>query len=181
MAATTETLVGVFAHVDTTVRALEELWAKGYHDVTVYTPVPVHEIEEVLERDRPGLPADHLDLARVGARHRGQVPSTRPRGHRRSVVAAVFHHRVRADGPLRRDRDRDRHGGAGPPAPVPSEPGLRPALHERSLRHRRPLRARALHVGAGNPPRGGRRGRARMKYVFILTLLFVAASGGLMA
>jgi len=53
MAATTETLVGVFAHVDTTVRALEELWAKGYHDVTVYTPVPVHEIEEVLERDRP--------------------------------------------------------------------------------------------------------------------------------
>src|SRR5205823_3384706 len=84
---------------------------------------------------------------------------------------------VRADGPLRRDRDRDRHGGAGPPAPVPSEPGLRPALHERSLRHCRPLRARALHVGAGNPPRGRRRGRARMKYVFILTLLIVVASG----
>ena len=53
MAATTETLVGVFAHVDTTLRALEELRAKGYHDVTVYTPVPVHEIEEILERDRP--------------------------------------------------------------------------------------------------------------------------------
>jgi len=49
----TETVVGVFAHVDTTVRALEELKAKGYHDLTVYTPVPVHEIEEVLERDRP--------------------------------------------------------------------------------------------------------------------------------
>jgi hypothetical protein len=49
----TETIVGVFAHVDTTVRALEELRAKGYHDLTVYTPVPVHEIEEVLERDRP--------------------------------------------------------------------------------------------------------------------------------
>lgn len=53
MAATTETIVGVFAHVDTTVRALEELRAKGYHDLTVYTPLPVHEIEDVLERDRP--------------------------------------------------------------------------------------------------------------------------------
>src|ERR671922_2465031 len=53
MAATTNTVVGVFAHVDTTVRALEELRAKGYHDLTVYTPVPVHEIEDVLERDRP--------------------------------------------------------------------------------------------------------------------------------
>jgi Protein of unknown function (DUF3341) len=53
MPATTETVVGVFAHVDTTVRALEELRAKGYHDLTVYTPVPVHEIEDVLERDRP--------------------------------------------------------------------------------------------------------------------------------
>ena len=50
MPATAETIVGVFAHVDTTVRALEELRAKGYHDLTVYTPVPVHEIEEVLER-----------------------------------------------------------------------------------------------------------------------------------
>jgi hypothetical protein len=53
VAATTETVVGVFAHVDTTVRALEELRAKGYHDLTVYTPLPVHEIEDVLERDRP--------------------------------------------------------------------------------------------------------------------------------
>jgi hypothetical protein len=56
MPATTETILGVFAHVDTTVRALEELKAKGYHDLTVYTPVPVHEIEDVLERDRPVSP-----------------------------------------------------------------------------------------------------------------------------
>src|SRR5881396_3386432 len=35
MPATAETIVGVFAHVDTTVRALEELRAKGYHDLTV--------------------------------------------------------------------------------------------------------------------------------------------------
>lgn len=53
MPATTETILGVFAYVDTTVRALEELKAKGYHDFTVYTPVPVHEIEDVVERDRP--------------------------------------------------------------------------------------------------------------------------------
>ena len=53
MPPSTETILGVFAHVDTTVRALEELRAKGYHDVTVYTPVPVHEIEDVIERDRP--------------------------------------------------------------------------------------------------------------------------------
>jgi hypothetical protein len=49
-------VVGVFAHVDTTVHALEALRAKGYRDVAVYTPVPVHEIEEVLERDRPVSP-----------------------------------------------------------------------------------------------------------------------------
>ena len=53
MPPTTETILGVFTHVDTTVRALEELKAKGYHDLTVYTPVPVHEIEDVVERDRP--------------------------------------------------------------------------------------------------------------------------------
>lgn len=53
MSPTTNTVVGVFAHVDTTVRALEELRTKGYHDLTVYTPVPIHEIEDVLERDRP--------------------------------------------------------------------------------------------------------------------------------
>ena len=53
MPSTTETVVGVFAHVDTTVKALEELRAKGYHDLEVYTPAPFHEIEEVMERDRP--------------------------------------------------------------------------------------------------------------------------------
>lgn len=50
---TTDTVVGVFAHVDTTVKALEELRAKGYHDLEVYSPTPVHEIEDVMERDRP--------------------------------------------------------------------------------------------------------------------------------
>jgi hypothetical protein len=50
---TPETVLGIFAHVDSTVRALEELRARGYRDLTVYTPIPVHQIEEVLERDRP--------------------------------------------------------------------------------------------------------------------------------
>ena len=53
MSPTTEMVVGVFAHVDTTVAALEELRAKGYHDLEVYTPAPIHEIEDVMERDRP--------------------------------------------------------------------------------------------------------------------------------
>lgn len=46
-------VVGVFAHVDTTVQALEALHAGGHRDLRVYTPVPVHEIEEVLERGQP--------------------------------------------------------------------------------------------------------------------------------
>ena len=53
MPPTTETVVGVFAHVDTTVKALEELRARGYHDLEVYTPAPIHEIEDVMERGRP--------------------------------------------------------------------------------------------------------------------------------
>ena len=56
MPAATDTVLGVFAHVDTTVHALEELRAKGYHDLEVYMPVPVHEIETVIERDRPVSP-----------------------------------------------------------------------------------------------------------------------------
>jgi hypothetical protein len=56
MSATTDLVVGVFAHVDTTVKALEELRSKGYHDLEVYTPAPIHEIEDVMERDRPVSP-----------------------------------------------------------------------------------------------------------------------------
>ena len=52
-AAGTATVLGVFAHVDTTVEAIERLKAQGYRDMTVYSPVPVHEIEDAVERDRP--------------------------------------------------------------------------------------------------------------------------------
>jgi molybdopterin-containing oxidoreductase family membrane subunit len=49
----TESIVALFGHVDTTVTAIERLRDRGYRDMTVYTPIPVHEIEDVVERDRP--------------------------------------------------------------------------------------------------------------------------------
>src|SRR5262247_973162 len=80
MAATAETVLGIFAHVDTTVRALEDLKSKGYHDLTVYTPVPVHEIEDVLERDRPVSPVRLFTLigGLTGRRRASSSPSGRP-------------------------------------------------------------------------------------------------------
>jgi molybdopterin-containing oxidoreductase family membrane subunit len=48
-----EQLVGVFGHVDTTVDAIEHLRASGFRDMTVYSPVPVHEIEDAVEREQP--------------------------------------------------------------------------------------------------------------------------------
>jgi molybdopterin-containing oxidoreductase family membrane subunit len=46
-------VLGVFAHVDTTLRAIRALREKGFRDLTVYTPVPVEEIEEEVEKVRP--------------------------------------------------------------------------------------------------------------------------------
>lgn len=51
MAATS--VLGVFAHVDTTLDAIRRLRAKGFSELTVYTPVPVEEIEEEIESVRP--------------------------------------------------------------------------------------------------------------------------------
>ena len=45
-------VVGVFAHVDSTVQAIRELRARGFGDFTVYSPLPVEEIEEEVERPR---------------------------------------------------------------------------------------------------------------------------------
>ena len=42
-------VVGVFGELDGTVLALRELKAKGYASITVYSPVPRHEIDEVLD------------------------------------------------------------------------------------------------------------------------------------
>jgi hypothetical protein len=49
----TASVLGVFAHVDTTLQAIRDLRAKGFGDLTVYLPVPVEEIEEEVEKVRP--------------------------------------------------------------------------------------------------------------------------------
>ena len=46
-------VLGVFAHVDTTLDAIRKLREKGFSDLTVYTPVPIEEIEQEVERVRP--------------------------------------------------------------------------------------------------------------------------------
>ena len=50
---TTANVLGVFAHVDTTLQAIRDLRARGFSDLTVYTPVPVEEIEHEVEKVRP--------------------------------------------------------------------------------------------------------------------------------
>jgi len=49
----TASVLGVFSHVDTTLDAIRKLRDKGFSDLTVYTPVPVEEIEEEIEKVRP--------------------------------------------------------------------------------------------------------------------------------
>ena len=49
----TASVLGVFAHVDTTVAAIRQLRARGFSDMTVYSPVPVEEIEDEVESVRP--------------------------------------------------------------------------------------------------------------------------------
>ena len=43
-------VLGIFAHVDTTLRRHPRLRAKGFSDLKVYTPVPVEEIEDEMEQ-----------------------------------------------------------------------------------------------------------------------------------
>lgn len=45
-------VVGVFAHVDTTVRAIHDLRERGFSSLKAYTPVPVDEIAEAIEEQR---------------------------------------------------------------------------------------------------------------------------------
>jgi ActD protein len=46
-------VLGVFTDTESTVRAIRELRAKGFPDLTVYSPVPVDEIEAEVEKVRP--------------------------------------------------------------------------------------------------------------------------------
>ena len=41
-------VLGVFAHLDTTLAAIKQLRAAGHADFTVYSPIPRHEIEDAL-------------------------------------------------------------------------------------------------------------------------------------
>jgi hypothetical protein len=49
----TVNVLGVFAHVDTTVQAIRDLRTQGFTELTVYTPTPVEDIEEEVEKGRP--------------------------------------------------------------------------------------------------------------------------------
>ena len=49
-------VLGIFEHVDATVRAIHALRARGFDDFTVYSPVPVEEVEEAVEHGRPVSP-----------------------------------------------------------------------------------------------------------------------------
>ena len=43
-------VVGVFGSIDAALLALKELKSKGYANLTVYSPTPQHELEEVLDQ-----------------------------------------------------------------------------------------------------------------------------------
>ena len=53
-------VLGIFAHVDTTVRAIRELRAKGFQSISTYSPVPLEEVEEALTGH--GLPKSPVRL-----------------------------------------------------------------------------------------------------------------------
>lgn len=55
-------VVGVFAHVDATLRAIQTLRQRGLRDFSVYMPVPVEEIEEALEHEKPVSPVRFFTL-----------------------------------------------------------------------------------------------------------------------
>jgi molybdopterin-containing oxidoreductase family membrane subunit len=53
-------VLGVFAHVDTTVRAIQELRRCGFRGISTYSPVPLEELEEALTGH--GLPRSPVRL-----------------------------------------------------------------------------------------------------------------------
>ena len=53
-------VLGVFPHVDTTVRAIRELRSKGFRSIETYSPVPLEELEEALTGH--GLPKSPVRL-----------------------------------------------------------------------------------------------------------------------
>lgn len=45
-------VIGIFAHLDSLIRAIQDLKSAGYDDVACVSPVPLHEIDEMLERKK---------------------------------------------------------------------------------------------------------------------------------
>jgi molybdopterin-containing oxidoreductase family membrane subunit len=58
--AATPGVLGVFEYLDAAVAAIRELKAGGYRDLTVYSPIPRHELEEAL--DQPVSPVRMFTL-----------------------------------------------------------------------------------------------------------------------
>ena len=42
-------IIGAFAHLDSTVEAIEDLKKRNFRNITVYSPVPRHELDHVME------------------------------------------------------------------------------------------------------------------------------------
>jgi molybdopterin-containing oxidoreductase family membrane subunit len=55
-------VLGIFAHVDAAVRAIQVLRGRGLTDLTVYSPVPVEEVEEAVEQGKPVSPVRMFTL-----------------------------------------------------------------------------------------------------------------------
>ncbi|MEK7378267.1 MAG: quinol:electron acceptor oxidoreductase subunit ActD, partial [Candidatus Binatota bacterium] len=45
-------ILGIFAHLDIFTQAIREMRRLGYNNLTVFSPVPRHEIEEALEGEK---------------------------------------------------------------------------------------------------------------------------------
>lgn len=48
-------VLAAFREIDSAVEAIQDLKKKGYNDITVFTPTPRHEFEEVLQSPKSGV------------------------------------------------------------------------------------------------------------------------------
>ncbi|MFL5608850.1 MAG: DUF3341 domain-containing protein [Gemmatimonadaceae bacterium] len=48
-------VLAAFREIDSAVEAIQDLKKRGYNDITVFTPTPRHEFEEVLQSPRSGV------------------------------------------------------------------------------------------------------------------------------
>ncbi len=72
-------LLGIFTHFDTFLAALHRLKERGYEHITVFSPVPRHELEEVLEHGRSPVRYFTLGGGFLGALTGSNLGTTRAR------------------------------------------------------------------------------------------------------